>query len=596
MDAGTLAPRGSPILEKEIVVVYGIDNRFALPLAASLQSALDHLGPGYRLDVHVIDGGLTGHNRTRLVRSFADRPCRLTWLRPEHRELANLKVGGAITTATYYRLLIPELLATHRKAIYLDADLIVQADLADLWNAPLGDHHLLAVQDQGVQVISGPFGLTNYRSLGIPDGRKYFNAGVLVLALDRWRADRTAEAIVNYVREKHEYIRFHDQDGLNAVLWDSWGELDPRWNQMPQSLQFRNAAESPFDPDTLRRLREAPYIVHYASADKPWRFGCRHPATARFFAYVDRTEFRGFRPSQWRSQISDLVNFVQKRVVRVSRSMHVGRDRVVARVGEPMSSVRRSFEALVTAGDRWLRRTPATQGDRRTGAPTYPPDFSAEDIDTIRAVSPYTMTSAEKIYELVRAVEYVVRAGIPGAVVECGVWKGGSMMAVARTLVRLGDVSRSLYLFDTFEGMTPPQDVDRSYRGESAAALLAAEDPNASWVWAKGPLDEVKEALAQTSYPAERVSYIKGKVEETLPEAAPDRIALLRLDTDWYSSTYHELVHLYPRLVPGGVIIFDDYGHWEGARRAVDQYFAEQNISIFLHRIDYAGRLALKPR
>jgi hypothetical protein len=88
---------------------------------------------------------------------------------------------------------------------------------------------------------------------------------------------------------------------------------------------------------------------------------------------------------------------------------------------------------------------------------------------------------------------------------------------------------------------------------------------------------------------------VKGKVEDTIPRAAPKQIALLRLDTDWYESTYHELKHLYPRLVPGGVLILDDYGHWEGARRAVDQYFEEERIRLFLHRIDYAGRLAIKP-
>ncbi len=226
---------------------------------------------------------------------------------------------------------------------------------------------------------------------------------------------------------------------------------------------------------------------------------------------------------------------------------------------------------------------------------SYPPDFSREDIETIQAVAPYTMTSAEKIYALVHAVEYVVRRRIPGAMVECGVWKGGSMMAVARTLGRLGETTRPLYLFDTFEGMPAPEEVDRSYRGESAASLLKSQDPDTSWVWAKGPLDTVRDAMSQTSYPAEMTAYVKGKVEDTIPGTAPEAIALLRLDTDWYGSTYHELVHLYPRLSPGGILILDDYGHWEGAKRAVDQYFAENDITLLLHRTDYSGRVAVKP-
>ncbi len=252
--------------------------------------------------------------------------------------------------------------------------------------------------------------------------------------------------------------------------------------------------------------------------------------------------------------------------------------------------------AALRAFTRVLVRSGKVSGGHPRGSNQYPPDFSSSDIDTVRAVAPFTMTSAENIYELLRAVEYIVRAGIPGDVVECGVWKGGSMMAVARQLRQLGDMSRHLHLFDTFEGMPQPQEVDRSYLGERAADLLRAADPTNSWVWARGLLEEVQKAMGETAYPPELVSYVKGKVEDTIPREAPRQIALLRLDTDWYESTYHELRHLYPRLVPGGVLILDDYGHWEGARRAVDQYLAEERIPLFLHRIDYSGRLAIKPR
>jgi len=259
-------------------------------------------------------------------------------------------------------------------------------------------------------------------------------------------------------------------------------------------------------------------------------------------------------------------------------------------------SIRSRLRLVGSHVARKLRLAPTSLIGSRPVARAYPPDFSAEEIEVLRTVAPYTMTSAEKIVELLRAVEYVIRAGIPGAIVECGVWKGGSMMAVASQLRRLGDTSRRLYLFDTFEGMTEPGHVDRSHAGESAAKLLASGDRETSWVWAKGPLDTVKQVIAHTQYPAELVSFVKGRVEDTLPKAAPEQIALLRLDTDWYSSTYHELVHLYPRLSSAGVLIIDDYGHWEGARRAVDQYLAEQRITLLLHRIDYSGRLAVKPR
>jgi hypothetical protein len=104
----------------------------------------------------------------------------------------------------------------------------------------------------------------------------------------------------------------------------------------------------------------------------------------------------------------------------------------------------------------------------------------------------------------------------------------------------------------------------------------------------------VQRNLAGTGYDLASVKFIKGKVEETIPAHAPARIALLRLDTDWYESTRHELAHLFPRLVPGGVLILDDYGHWQGSRRAVDEYMAEHGIPILLNRVDYTARIAVK--
>jgi hypothetical protein len=223
----------------------------------------------------------------------------------------------------------------------------------------------------------------------------------------------------------------------------------------------------------------------------------------------------------------------------------------------------------------------------------YPPDFSPEDIEIIETVAPYTMTTPERIYALVRAVEYIVSAQVAGDIVECGVWRGGSMLAVSKTLLRLGDTSRRLFLYDTFEGMTQSTSLDRNFRGDSAAEIMSREPKETSLVWAVSSFEAVENLMKNAAYPGV-ISCIKGKVEETIPSCAPDKIALLRLDTDWYESTYHELLHLFPRITSGGVLIVDDYGHWEGARRAVDQYFVETGTQILLNRIDYTGRIAVK--
>jgi O-methyltransferase len=233
---------------------------------------------------------------------------------------------------------------------------------------------------------------------------------------------------------------------------------------------------------------------------------------------------------------------------------------------------------------------------RKRDAASLPPDFDARAMAIIRAVRAHTMTSSERLFSLIQAVRYVSAAGIPGSIVECGVWRGGSMMAAALALLDASDTRRDLYLFDTFEGMSAPTAADVSIDGKAASTLLEAPRSTAAdSAWCYATLPDVQAGLASTGYPAERMHFVRGRVEDTLPGRAPASIALLRLDTDWYESTRHELEHLYPRLAPAGVLIIDDYGHWDGCRKAVDEYFGTQNIRLLLNRVDYTGRIAIKP-
>lgn len=217
----------------------------------------------------------------------------------------------------------------------------------------------------------------------------------------------------------------------------------------------------------------------------------------------------------------------------------------------------------------------------------FPPDYSADDMAIIRAVQPYTMTSTERIQALIQAVRYLVRHDIPGDFVECGVWKGGSVMAMGLTLLQLHRQDRTLYLFDTFEGMPPAGEQDIDFHGRPAHAIFDQVRCYASQ-------EEVASAVHHIGYDSTKIRFVKGRVEETLPDCAPEVISLLRLDTDWYESTRHELICLFPRLATGGVIIIDDYGHWRGAREATDEYMANNGVRMFLQRIDYTGRIGIK--
>jgi len=254
------------------------------------------------------------------------------------------------------------------------------------------------------------------------------------------------------------------------------------------------------------------------------------------------------------------------------------------------------FYTRIRPGFKRAARALGMKDKRSRVQRSIPPDFDVLTKEILGAVGEYTMTSPERVHQLVSAVRYVAARGIEGAFVECGVWRGGSSMAMALALSDLGQKDRNLYLYDTFEGMSAPTDDDVAYDGKPAETTFRDRQlSNDSSDWCRSPLDEVEANLATTGYPASRIHFIKGKVEDTIPNEMPaGPIAILRLDTDWYESTRQELQHLYPRLARGGVLIIDDYGHWAGAKKAVDEYFEEQGLNLFLGRIDDTARIAIK--
>ena len=234
-------------------------------------------------------------------------------------------------------------------------------------------------------------------------------------------------------------------------------------------------------------------------------------------------------------------------------------------------------------------------GATKVSLSTNFPEITRDEISTLDLCRSYTKTGDERLFALIRACKYVLKAGIPGAFVECGVWKGGSVMAMAETMIESDERERDIYLFDTFEGMPRPTEEDVDYTGKKASETFDEKkiDEDSS-NWGNVSLEVVKANLNLVTYPIHLLHFVKGKVENTIPKSAPDQIAFLRLDTDFYTSTKHELEHLFPRLAKGGVLIIDDYGHYMGARKAVDEYLAENHVHILLNRIDYSGRIGVR--
>jgi O-methyltransferase len=223
-------------------------------------------------------------------------------------------------------------------------------------------------------------------------------------------------------------------------------------------------------------------------------------------------------------------------------------------------------------------------------------DMDPEFLRIYELCRRYSMTSVERMYALYKAIHFIEDAGVEGDIVECGVWRGGSMMVAAHALMMRSSKTRNLFLFDTFEGLPrPDEEKDEDVWGNRAIDgwLPRSVDSDRSH-WAEAGETEVRDNLLSTGYPGDRLKLVKGMVERTIPAAAPAQIALLRLDTDWYRSTKHELEHLFGRLSPKGVLIIDDYGHFKGARAAVDEFFAERGNPILLNRVDYSGRVGVK--
>lgn len=245
---------------------------------------------------------------------------------------------------------------------------------------------------------------------------------------------------------------------------------------------------------------------------------------------------------------------------------------------------------------RSLRKRPR----RQAPAEGHLDELAPEDRAIVEQALPFTLTGVLRMQALVAAVRHCARRDLPGAFAECGVWRGGSVLAMILTLQALGRTDRDIYLYDTFEGMTQPGEHDTSsFDGAALDTWEAASNQNQrAWpeVFSADAFNEeaVRETLSSTGYPSERLHFVRGPVEDTIPGHTPEQLALLRLDTDWYESTRHELEYLYPRLVQGGVLIIDDYGHWDGARRAVDEYFELKAPPVLLNRIDYTGRIAVK--
>jgi len=229
----------------------------------------------------------------------------------------------------------------------------------------------------------------------------------------------------------------------------------------------------------------------------------------------------------------------------------------------------------------------------RRGLRARIPELDPRDEAMMAKVRTLSMTDPVAQWEFIRAMRFIEAKGIPGDIVECGVWRGGNLALAGMVRDELGS-DRRIWAYDTFAGMTEPGEVDKKALSDAdTKTVFDSFDRGDHNEWCYASLDDVKRNFA--SLAGGELRTVKGPVEETLRDPAnlPEQIAILRLDTDWYDSTKAEMEILYPRLSSGGVLIIDDYGEWEGARKAVDEYFAGQ--PVWLQRVTHTVRMMIKP-
>jgi lipopolysaccharide biosynthesis glycosyltransferase len=274
-------------------LAFAADENFAEALAVAVRSALVNLSPAVAAEVYVLDNGISERSRARLARVVraARRDADLRWIRIPSERLAHLPVPDHLTRSTYSRLLIPDVIPAHvRRVVYLDADILVRGDLSPLFTTGLGDAPIGAVRD----FVTGS---TEHEDPGVresADRRPYFNAGVLVIDVARWRRTGLADRALEYAAARSEPVRSGDQDSLNATV-DSWHELDYRWNL--QHASFFGAQGPPAEElggrlyGRRRELYREAAVLHFTARPKPWHGSCVCPGTAAWVRSLVRASW-----------------------------------------------------------------------------------------------------------------------------------------------------------------------------------------------------------------------------------------------------------------------------------------------------------------
>ncbi len=278
-----------------INIVSACDNNYAQHLGVMITSLLENTESRENVDFFVIDGGISTRNKECLRACVEKYGSRIRFLELKPELYQDFKTQSYFGYATYFRIFIPEIVDDSvRKVIYLDCDMVIKGDICKLWENDISEYSVAAVEDVGID-IGGDFATTVKKCIGIPRKGKYFNAVVLLINLDKWRADNTTETIRNFLIDNREKIHFADQDGLNAVFKDRWLKLPMEWNQQADILDLLQ--RNRIDRSDVMKAALNPMIIHYTKQVKPWHYKYCHPLKKEYQRYLRLTPWNGAAPN-----------------------------------------------------------------------------------------------------------------------------------------------------------------------------------------------------------------------------------------------------------------------------------------------------------
>ncbi len=329
------------------IVLCAADENYVKPLAVTLHSAASNLADGHQLQVVLLDGGISETSWGGLRETLIGLPVTVQVIRPDLTQVSDLMTSHHISHAAYLRLLAAKILPDDiDKVIYLDSDVLVLDNVTKLWQIELGAAYCAAAVDiacpfidaeehfasaessessfNAVPYVAAVSPIPNWRQLGIDGKGRYFNSGVMVLNLKRWRQDDICRKLLKCLRDNSAHVWCWDQYALNVVFAGQWKPLDPRWNQGTHVYEYPSEDVCPIAPEQFVAMRDRPAIVHYTTEYKPWLYRKFHPQRDLFFQHLDQTAFVGWRPENPGFRFSEwwtfnLVQLIRRGVVNYRR-------------------------------------------------------------------------------------------------------------------------------------------------------------------------------------------------------------------------------------------------------------------------------------